>query len=114
MSDVQAPRPLGQPLRRFHVNMLSEDQIRRLHFLSPFPRHPLQYSVSRRVCSPTPPHRGAARGKWYKFNDNVVEEFDMNDDTLEYECFGGEYRPKVYDQCECLLRRSRQNRRDSP
>ncbi|XP_056131607.1 ubiquitin carboxyl-terminal hydrolase 24 [Lampris incognitus] len=42
--------------------------------------------------------RGTARGRWYKFNDNVVEEFDMNDETLEYECFGGEYRPKVYDQ----------------
>ncbi|XP_076009077.1 ubiquitin carboxyl-terminal hydrolase 24 isoform X4 [Genypterus blacodes] len=42
--------------------------------------------------------RGSARGRWYKFNDNVVEEFDMNDETLEYECFGGEYRPKVYDQ----------------
>lgn len=42
---------------------------------------------------------GSARGRWYKFNDNVVEEFDMNDETLEYECFGGEYRPKVYDQC---------------
>ncbi|KAA0708793.1 Ubiquitin carboxyl-terminal hydrolase 24 [Triplophysa tibetana] len=39
-----------------------------------------------------------ARGRWYKFNDNVVEEFDMNDETMEYECFGGEYRPKVYDQ----------------
>uniref|UniRef100_A0A8C1XYQ3 Ubiquitin carboxyl-terminal hydrolase 24 n=1 Tax=Cyprinus carpio TaxID=7962 RepID=A0A8C1XYQ3_CYPCA len=39
-----------------------------------------------------------SRGRWYKFNDNVVEEFDMNDETLEYECFGGEYRPKVYDQ----------------
>lgn len=23
----------------------------------------------------------------------------MNDESLEYECFGGEYRPKVYDQC---------------
>ena len=45
-------------------------------------------------------HRGGARGRWYKFNDNVVEEFDMNDETLEYECFGGEYRPKVYDQCK--------------
>nr|XP_046156584.1 ubiquitin carboxyl-terminal hydrolase 24-like isoform X2 [Oncorhynchus gorbuscha] len=42
--------------------------------------------------------RRSARGRWYKFNDNVVEEFDMNDETLEYECFGGEYRPKVYDQ----------------
>ncbi|KAK1164225.1 ubiquitin carboxyl-terminal hydrolase 24 isoform X3 [Acipenser oxyrinchus oxyrinchus] len=42
--------------------------------------------------------RGSAKGKWYKFNDDVVEEFDMNDETLEYECFGGEYRPKVYDQ----------------
>uniref|UniRef100_A0A672T582 Ubiquitin carboxyl-terminal hydrolase 24 n=1 Tax=Sinocyclocheilus grahami TaxID=75366 RepID=A0A672T582_SINGR len=39
-----------------------------------------------------------SRGRWYKFNDNVVEDFDMNDETLEYECFGGEYRPKVYDQ----------------
>ncbi|XP_078801730.1 ubiquitin carboxyl-terminal hydrolase 24 isoform X2 [Oryzias latipes] len=42
--------------------------------------------------------RGSSRGRWYKFNDNMVEEFDMNDETLEYECFGGEYRPKVYDQ----------------
>lgn len=47
--------------------------------------------------------RGCARGRWYKFNDNVVEEFDMNDETLEYECFGGEYRPKVYDQCKLTL-----------
>ena len=45
-------------------------------------------------------YRGGARGRWYKFNDNVVKEFDMNDETLEYECFGGEYRPKVYDQCK--------------
>ncbi|RXN05544.1 ubiquitin carboxyl-terminal hydrolase 24 isoform X3 [Labeo rohita] len=29
--------------------------------------------------------RGSSRGRWYKFNDNVVEEFDMNDETLEYE-----------------------------
>ncbi|XP_044286407.1 ubiquitin carboxyl-terminal hydrolase 24 isoform X3 [Varanus komodoensis] len=42
--------------------------------------------------------RGCGKGKWYKFNDTVVEEFDLNDETLEYECFGGEYRPKVYDQ----------------
>nr|XP_033771654.1 ubiquitin carboxyl-terminal hydrolase 24 isoform X3 [Geotrypetes seraphini] len=42
--------------------------------------------------------RGCGKGKWYKFNDTVVEEFDLNDETMEYECFGGEYRPKVYDQ----------------
>ncbi|KAJ6662583.1 hypothetical protein lerEdw1_011720 [Lerista edwardsae] len=42
--------------------------------------------------------RGSGKGKWYKFNDTVVEEFELNDETLEYECFGGEYRPKVYDQ----------------
>ncbi|OCT84877.1 ubiquitin carboxyl-terminal hydrolase 24 [Xenopus laevis] len=42
--------------------------------------------------------RGSGKGKWYKFNDTVVEEFDLNDETIEYECFGGEYRPKVYDQ----------------
>ncbi|GCB74652.1 hypothetical protein scyTo_0003743, partial [Scyliorhinus torazame] len=42
--------------------------------------------------------RATGKGKWYKFNDTVVEEFDLNDETLEFECFGGEYRPKVYDQ----------------
>ncbi|KAM9326707.1 ubiquitin carboxyl-terminal hydrolase 24 [Gastrophryne carolinensis] len=42
--------------------------------------------------------RGCRKSKWYKFNDTVVEEFDLNDETIEYECFGGEYRPKVYDQ----------------
>nr|XP_044995148.1 ubiquitin carboxyl-terminal hydrolase 24 isoform X2 [Jaculus jaculus] len=42
--------------------------------------------------------RGCGKGKWYKFNDTVVEEFDLSDETLDYECFGGEYRPKVYDQ----------------
>ncbi|KAJ4943286.1 hypothetical protein JOQ06_005790 [Pogonophryne albipinna] len=48
--------------------------------------------------------RGSARGRWYKFNDNVVEEFDMNDETLEYECFGGEYRPKkISDQNSPVL-----------
>lgn len=49
------------------------------------------------VCS-----RGCGKGKWYKFNDTVIEEFDLNDETLEYECFGGEYRPKVYDQSKYL------------
>lgn len=56
--------------------------------------------VSNRVFSHPLSLSGSARGRWYKFNDNVVEEFDMNDETLEYECFGGEYRPKVYDQCK--------------
>ena len=36
--------------------------------------------------------RGYGKGKWYKFNDTVIEEIDLNDETLEYECFGGEYR----------------------
>ena len=35
--------------------------------------------------------------KWYKFNDTIVEEFDMNEDTLEAECFGGTYKATVYD-----------------
>ncbi|XP_053549190.1 ubiquitin carboxyl-terminal hydrolase 24 [Bombina bombina] len=42
--------------------------------------------------------RGCGKCRWYKFNDTVVEEFDLNDETIEYECFGGEYRPKVFDQ----------------
>ena len=37
-------------------------------------------------------------GKWIKFNDNTIEEFDMNDTTIEAECFGGSYKAKVYEQ----------------
>ena len=37
------------------------------------------------------------RGKWFKFNDTVVEEFEMNESTLEEECFGGSYKAKVYE-----------------
>ena len=45
-------------------------------------------------------HGNPGHGKWFKFNDNTIEEFDMNDTTIEAECFGGSYRAKVYDQCE--------------
>ncbi|KAL5016318.1 hypothetical protein ScPMuIL_005907 [Solemya velum] len=38
------------------------------------------------------------KGKWFKFNDTIVEEFEMNDGNLEAECFGGFYKAKVYDQ----------------
>lgn len=37
------------------------------------------------------------KGKWYKYNDVTVEGFDMNDETLEAECFGGTYKATVYD-----------------
>lgn len=37
------------------------------------------------------------KGKWYRFNDTVVEEFEMTDANLEAECFGGKYKAKVYD-----------------
>lgn len=37
------------------------------------------------------------RSRWLKFNDTTVEEFDMNDATLEAECFGGTYKAKVHD-----------------
>ena len=40
------------------------------------------------------------KGKWYKFNDTVVEEFEMNEAALENECFGGKYKAKVYDNCK--------------
>ena len=39
-----------------------------------------------------------SKGKWFKFNDTVVEEFEMTDANLEAECFGGYYKTKVYDQ----------------
>jgi len=43
------------------------------------------------------------KGKWYKFNDTVVESFEMTDATIEAECFGGRYEVKVYDQCKYKL-----------
>ena len=43
------------------------------------------------------------KGKWFKFNDTLVEEFDMNDQTVEQECFGGAYRAKVYDSSKFSL-----------
>lgn len=45
-------------------------------------------------------HRNGTKEKWYKFNDTIVEEFDMNEDTLEAECFGGTYKATVYDTGE--------------
>ena len=41
------------------------------------------------------------KGKWFKFNDTVVEEFEMSEGALEAECFGGKYKARVYDQCKC-------------
>ena len=43
------------------------------------------------------------KGKWFKFNDTVVEEFDMSDTTVEAECFGGTYKAKVYDNGEYMF-----------
>ncbi|KAG1652915.1 Ubiquitin carboxyl-terminal hydrolase 24 [Nymphon striatum] len=37
------------------------------------------------------------KGKWYKFNDTTIEEIEMNESTLETECFGGSYKAKVSD-----------------
>lgn len=43
------------------------------------------------------------KGKWFKFNDTIVEEFEMTDAAMEAECFGGTYKAKVYDQCKCYF-----------
>ena len=43
------------------------------------------------------PEDRSCRNRWLKFNDTTVEEFDMNDTTLEAECFGGTYKAKSYD-----------------
>ena len=37
------------------------------------------------------------QGQWFKFNDTVIEEFDLTDATLETECFGGSYKAKVFE-----------------
>jgi len=40
------------------------------------------------------------KGKWYRFNDTVVEEFEMTEEALENECFGGKYKAKFSDTCK--------------
>ncbi|XP_015922706.1 ubiquitin carboxyl-terminal hydrolase 24 [Parasteatoda tepidariorum] len=40
---------------------------------------------------------GDKLSKWFKFNDITVEDVDMNDMTIEAECFGGTYKAKVRD-----------------
>ena len=43
------------------------------------------------------------KGKWYRFNDTVVEEFEMTEESLESECFGGKYKAKFSDTCKFLV-----------
>lgn len=43
------------------------------------------------------------RNRWLKFNDTTVEEFEMTDNTLEAECFGGTYKAKSYDTSNLLF-----------
>lgn len=38
--------------------------------------------------------------RWLKFNDTLVEEFDLNDSTLESECFGGALKTTNPDSCK--------------
>ena len=33
-------------------------------------------------------------GRWFKFNDTTVEEFEMSEESIEAECFGGTYKAK--------------------
>ncbi|GFQ83735.1 ubiquitin carboxyl-terminal hydrolase 24 [Trichonephila clavata] len=53
--------------------------------------HYYSYIKERRLDS------GVQLSKWFKFNDISVEEFEMNDLTIEAECFGGTYKAKVRD-----------------
>ena len=34
------------------------------------------------------------KNKWFKFNDTTVEEFEMTEDNMMKECFGGTYKVK--------------------
>jgi ubiquitin carboxyl-terminal hydrolase 9/24 len=35
-----------------------------------------------------------SRNKWLKFNDTTVEEFEMTEETMKQECFGGSFKVK--------------------
>ena len=32
------------------------------------------------------------KNRWFKFNDTTVEEFEMTDEKIMSECFGGSYK----------------------
>jgi ubiquitin carboxyl-terminal hydrolase 9/24 len=32
------------------------------------------------------------KNRWFKFNDTTVEEFEMTDEKMMNECFGGSYK----------------------
>ena len=41
-----------------------------------------------------PPHVSGRQNhnKWFKFNDTSVDQFDMTDEALAAECFGGSFK----------------------
>ncbi len=47
-------------------------------------------------------------GRWFKFNDTTVEAFDMNDESLSTECFGGKYKVKKEGKVNSNLPEERQ------
>ena len=52
--------------------------------------HYYSFIKDRRGNSVTNPNKN----KWFKFNDTSVEEFEMNDENLKAECFGGKFKVK--------------------
>ena len=45
-----------------------------------------------------PPHISRVNhNKWFKFNDTSVDHFDMTDDALAAECFGGSFKTNPKD-----------------
>lgn len=40
---------------------------------------------------------GANHENWFKFDDNEVSEFRMDDDEMRAQCYGGDYTGEVYD-----------------
>ena len=48
---------------------------------------------------------GASSGMWYRFNDTMVEEFEMSEESMEAECFGGVYKSAASEcsgMCVCV------------
>ena len=52
--------------------------------------HYYSFIKDRRGNSVTNPNKN----KWFKFNDTTVEEFEMTEEALEAECFGGKFKVK--------------------
>ena len=68
----------------------------------------LYFAILIFLCSGTS-ITNTSKGKWFRFNDNHVEEFIMSDAALEAECFGGSFRTRTEPSGEQMIQHTPYN-----